>query len=40
MEEIRQLIESTKQSSEYQKGLEVLGNPDDYASQIMLEFIT
>ena len=39
MEEIRQLIESTKQSSEYQKGLEVLGNPDDYASQIMLEFI-
>ena len=33
------MLEATKQSAEYQKGLEILGQPDDYATQIMVEFI-
>ena len=35
----RNLIETTKQTPEYQKGLAILGDPDDYAGQTMMEFI-
>ena len=35
----RELIENTKQSPEYQKGLDLLIHPDDYAEQVMLDFI-
>ena len=34
-----ELLESTKGTSEYQNGVSILGDPDDYASQTMLQFI-
>ena len=33
------LIQATKQTSEYQNGLAILGDPDDYATRTMIEFI-
>ncbi len=35
----RNLLETTKQTSEYQNGLAILGDPDDYAMQTMLAFV-
>ena len=35
----RNLIEATKQTPEYQNGLAILGDPDDYAAQTMLSFV-
>lgn len=35
----RQLIDATKQTPEYQNGLAILGDPDDYATQTMLTFV-
>ena len=35
----REILEATRQSPEYEKGLAALGNPDDYATQVMLEFV-
>lgn len=33
------LIQATKQTSEYQNGVAILGDPDDYATRTMIEFI-
>ena len=33
------LIEATKQTSEYQNGVAILGDPDDYVNRTMVEFI-
>ena len=35
----RELLESTKETPEYQNGVSILGDPDDYASQTMMQFI-
>jgi hypothetical protein len=35
----QKLIESTKQTTEYQNGVAILGDPDDYATRTMVEFI-
>ena len=35
----RELIETTKESPEYQNGIAILGQPEDYAEQVMLDFI-
>ena len=35
----REVIENTKQTPEYQNGVAILGEPDDYANRTMLEFV-
>ena len=35
----RELIDNVKQTGEYRNGIEILGDPDDYAIQTMLRFI-
>ncbi|MBR2087985.1 MAG: hypothetical protein IJ906_12760 [Oscillospiraceae bacterium] len=35
----QEMIQITMQTSEYQNGLAILGDPDDYATRTMIEFI-
>ena len=35
----RDLITSTKETDEYRNGLAILGDPDDYATETMTQFI-